>query len=72
MACKYCKEDEPLHDLKPELSHKGEFYPGISVTVDGDRLYVTAIADTYEPSFQEVEVGINFCPMCGERLSKEG
>lgn len=74
MACEYCRDKltkEILHD-RTCVSLKGAKFPGIEVFIDEDELTVIAVADTYEPNYQEVVVQINFCPMCGRELkSKE-
>lgn len=76
MACEYCKDCEEYFDIYPKelmslnekMSPKGDFYPGIRLSIDGDTLRAQAIADVYEPSFMEKEIKINFCPMCGQQL----
>lgn len=70
MYCKYCEGDHTLIDATTELSMKGDFYPGITVGVDNDELWISSISDTYEPSFQEASIKIKFCPMCGRKLTE--
>ena len=74
MACDFCKDEycEDRRDLMSfdkKLSHKGDFSPGIQICINGDILSAMAIADVYEPNFTEKEIKINFCPMCGRKLS---
>lgn len=69
-GCKYCIGDSvELIDTRTKLSLKTEMtIPGIEVLIDGGELNVTAVADTYEPSYQEESIPINFCPICGCKL----
>lgn len=69
--CDYCRYDVPILDTGIDLSRKGDFYPGITVGIEDGKLWVISTADTYEPSYQEESVKINFCPMCGRELEKE-
>lgn len=71
MSCEYCKDDYTLIDTATKISRKSDCWPGITVGVENGELWVSAIADTYEPSCQEAFCKINFCPMCGEKLNKE-
>lgn len=68
--CKYCTGDcEELIDTRTNLSWKSETkIPGIEVWINAGELNVAAVADTYEPDYQEESVAINFCPMCGRKL----
>ena len=72
MRCNFCEGYANLLSRSKTLSKKGDFFPGIDVDIDGDVLRIVAAPDTYEPGFMEAEVKINFCPMCGENLRKEG
>ena len=72
-VCEFCRNDgwsenENLINPSSHLSSKGDFYSGFTVYVDGDSLSIRAVADTYEPSYMEDEIKINFCPMCGRKL----
>lgn len=71
MSCEYCKGEKDLHSLRENLSYKGDFYPGIHIVVDDWALHITCIPDVYEPGFEEAEVPIKFCPMCGEKLKEK-
>ena len=71
MACKYCNGDQELYSLSDSLSLKGDFYPGTRVYIDEAVLCIDHSPDVYEPCFDEVEIQINFCPMCGATLRKE-
>ena len=68
MACDYCKGMKCLITRSEHLSLKQDAYTGIEVCVDGNELDIDCVADTYEPNFTEIQIPINFCPMCGERL----
>lgn len=71
MACEYCKGDKGLIEREHgNMSLKGDFYAGIDAYIDEGILSVDSVADVYEPNFTEVEIKINFCPMCGEKLPK--
>lgn len=69
-GCKYCTGDSvELIDTRTKLSLKTEMtIPGVEVFIDGGELTVYAVADIYEPNYQEESVPINFCPMCGRKL----
>lgn len=70
--CVYCCGDRYLIDrFENKLSMKLDAYPGISAFIDGSRLEIESVADTYEPSYEEVGIPINYCPMCGDSLNKE-
>ena len=73
MVCDYCNPDIelPLIETATKLSKKGDFYPGITVGVYNDELWVVAEADTYEPGCLEADVKIKFCPMCGRKLEEK-
>lgn len=71
MACDYCNGFSVLVRCSHRLSSKGNFYPGISAGIDDGELWIESIADTYEPSFMSEYIKINFCPMCGDRLSED-
>lgn len=77
MACRYCKgydeysfpNRKDLMSFDEKLSLKGDFWPGIKLTIEGDVLRAQAVADVYEPSYIERTTKINFCPMCGRKLT---
>lgn len=69
MGCCYCNSNESLIERDDHFSSKRDFYPGIDVFISDDLLCIEAVPDSYEPIFMEREVKINFCPMCGEKLS---
>lgn len=71
MSCKYCNRTESIVCSRTQISCKGAHLPGIDVFIDDDEMSIIAVSDTYEPSYQEECVNINFCPMCGEKLKKE-
>ena len=76
MACKYCDwfsdDHEELVNTRTKLSKKTDKYPGIYACIDREaNLYIEAVADTYEPSYLEHSIKINFCPMCGRELREK-
>lgn len=66
--CKYCTGDKALLERPKNLSYKGDFYPGMDVSIDGRELFIFAVPDTYEPEVLEKTIEIAFCPMCGKKL----
>lgn len=73
-VCNYCQrgyQNDYLINTATKMSKKRDFYPGIEMVIEDGVLWVNAIPDTYEPSYQEEFVKINFCPMCGRELEKE-
>lgn len=72
MACRYCRGEVYLTDSRSgRYSNKGEFTHGIRVDICDGELGIEAVADTYEPNYQEESIEINYCPMCGEKLREE-
>lgn len=67
--CDFCTGNKPPFNSRTEYGRKRDAYPGIEVCVEDGEMSITASADTYEPGYQEADFKINFCPMCGERLS---
>lgn len=67
--CKYCLGEKPIFNSRKRLSKKGDFYPGIEVSLDDSILIITCAADVFEPNFLEEEVNICYCPMCGRKLN---
>ena len=73
MSCDYCNGKKCIIDTRTIMSNKGDYYPGISVSLDmPGELCVDALPDTYEPSYLDASVFINYCPMCGEKFKKIG
>ena len=72
MSCDFCKmvNNEWIVDQRDKISLKGNFYPGIPAFIDGKKLVIVAVADTYEPNFMESRIEIHFCPICGQKLSE--
>lgn len=70
--CKYCSGEKSLRCTRGRLSSKGDFAPGIEVFVERGMLYITAVADVYEPNYMEEEIEINYCPKCGRDLKETG
>ena len=66
--CEFCNGDDFIIYTRTRMSDKADFIPGIDVHLDGRKLSVCAVADTYEPNFMEACVLIRYCPMCGEKL----
>ena len=64
--CEYCILNKPIVDTycfgKNSESH------GIDLIIFDNILEITASGDTYEPNFEETEIKINYCPMCGRKL----
>ena len=71
--CTYCRGfcETPVINTRTKLSFKSESYPGIEAYVEDGMLYVCTEGDTYEPSYQEAEAPINFCPMCGRKFKED-
>lgn len=69
--CEYCSGRLLLFERDRQLSRKSDFYPGLDISIYGDSLCIEGCADTYEPNYIEIGVKINFCPMCGEKLTEE-
>ena len=69
-TCNFCCDfGDALINTRKHLSLKNShMFPGIVVSVDEGFLSVTAVADTYEPNFQDEYVPIKFCPMCGRKF----
>ena len=71
MSCKYCNGEEYLINTRyGRFGSKSVASPGIRIDISQGELSVEAVADTYEPNYQEVYMKINCCPMCGERFSR--
>jgi hypothetical protein len=68
MSCDYCEGLCYLAYRSEHLSLKGNFYPGIDVSIEGNELCIDGCADTYEPNYIEESIRINFCPICGMKL----
>ena len=71
MNCEYCSGNRHILERSKHLSMKGNFYAGFDVGVHNNLLFIEGCADTYEPNYTEIATKINFCPMCGSKLSKE-
>lgn len=75
MACKYCEEWSGtfLFNNRNRIGKKSSGYPGIRVEIDRatSTMCIGGSADTYEPSWMECEIDINYCPKCGEKLREE-
>lgn len=70
--CKYCDDnecEEIYSDIK--LGSKKDCNVGIDIYIQQNNLYVESSADTYEPSYNEAKVEINYCPMCGRKLNNK-
>lgn len=69
-GCRYCRENTPddLVSRSEEISRKGDFYPGMDVYISGRELCIECTPDTYEPSYMDAYIFIDYCPMCGRRL----
>lgn len=71
MECLYCSGSKSVLNTRTKLSLKGDFYPGIDVFIDDPILCIESYSDTYEPGFLEADVKINYCPMCGKKLTTD-
>lgn len=77
MDCKYCAEycgEDSKEDIYNDrkLSHKrNQIYVGTQIYIEDNNLHLFAVADTYEPGFIEAKAPINFCPMCGRKLTTQ-
>ena len=69
MSCEYCKGSKNILNSRTRISLKNQVFPGLEAFIDANELSFIAVADTYEPNYQEECVEINFCPMCGEKLA---
>ena len=72
--CEYCQGWDAIELINTmnTISYKTEKYPGIRIEIDVDgTMNIYSVADTYEPSFMEETLKINFCPMCGRDLREE-
>lgn len=70
MKCEYCEGNKFIYDSM-KLGTKNDSYCGIDVYINNNKLNIDASTDTYEPNYIEVEVEINYCPMCGRKLIVE-
>ena len=70
MSCSVCKGEKYLYNSQTKYSYKGDFMPGVTINVENGKLYIDAIADTYEPNYIEIETDIFYCPVCGEKFAK--
>lgn len=73
MACDYCKGIKNLHsyDIGKKEIKNTEYNEsvGIEVYIDANELIIDCVANTFEPNFTDAEILINFCPMCGQKLT---
>lgn len=73
-GCEFCSRGyltKPVIHTRRKFSTEKGRYPGIEAHVVGGLLWVCAIANTYEPSYQEAQAVINFCPMCGRKFRED-
>lgn len=73
--CEYCKghNNRCLSMRQRSLGQKRpESYVGFDVYVEAAILQIATVADTYEPSYMEKGIKINYCPMCGRDLEGVG
>ena len=70
MSCEYCQGTKAIISDIDKLSKKGDFYPGIIISIYEGMLCAEAVADTYEPNYMDTQVRIKYCPMCGENLEE--
>jgi len=72
--CKYCEHIEDNTQLSSrEFSKYNEgCYTGIEAYIEPNKLIIFACLDNQyiKPLNKEVEISINFCPMCCKKLNK--
>lgn len=71
VSCRYCRDEEYIIEQCDRMSLKRDIYPGITVGITGNELWVSSVSDTYEPDYRGGSVKINFCPICGEKLENK-
>ena len=67
--CKYCMSYKPIIDTF-NIGKHADMY-GIDLVIEDNKLKISAAVDTYEPGYEEAEVKIKYCPICGRKLEKE-
>ena len=70
MKCEYCKGSKFIQEGK-ETGIKANGYVGLDVWLDYNKLNIDGSVDVYEPNYIEIEIEINYCPMCGRKLIVE-
>lgn len=71
MSCGYCRGTKAIVSDIDKFSKKGDFYPGIIISIYEGMLCAEAVADVYEPNYTDTQVPIKYCPMCGESLQED-
>lgn len=66
--CKYCITYEDIYNDYKYSNKKEDSMYGISVHIENNIMMIDASGDTYESSYVEAEIKINYCPMCGRKL----
>jgi len=69
--CKYCEGEEEEISSRTEFAKKSDCgYAGFEVYVIPEEsvLHIACAPDTHEIVFEEKDVKINYCPMCGRKL----
>lgn len=67
MNCPYCNGSKNIFNNRTR-SRKRDSVSGVEVWIDGNKMHVLSIADTYEKNKQEIKAEIQFCPMCGKKI----
>ena len=72
--CEYCDKKNPKYLSERELSkYHEEVYLGIDCGIDfeeGLLMIEACTASGYnEPGYEEKNIKINYCPMCGRKLN---
>lgn len=71
--CEYCDKEDPKSLSERKFSSHHEAYTGIECFVDSENgiLIIQACLDNMyvEPIYKEIEIKINYCPMCRRKLS---
>lgn len=75
-TCTYCHDFKEHDEYTPDLLHGGEdFGDGetyFKVYASAGFHYIGVVHNEGERSFDADSEAINFCPMCGRKLGKDG
>lgn len=70
--CEYCDKENPKSLSERTLSRYHEVYAGIGCAVDSESgvLMIESCLDNMHisPVYEEIEIKINYCPLCGRKL----
>lgn len=80
--CKYCekylredcKYETKYLSKRKESKHNPYVYTGIQTFIDTDKnvidIYTCIDNKNIKPVYEEIQIPINYCPMCGRKLIK--